>query len=156
MRMFPPVSIIQAIGAAGLALLTTAAVPMCNSESGASASTNSAANATSSAPSTSTVAATAGPGLPADFPLPSGLSPCKPLNASGEIICEWHNVDGRAIYKFYLEALPKAGYTLLPGAQKLPPPDYKGPWGLGFRKGGAQGGLTIAGGTLTIQYLPHQ
>ena len=121
MRVIRTVSIIQAIGAAALALVTTAAVPMCNNGSGQAASTNSVASPTAAAPSTSTVAATSGPGLPADFPLPPGLSPCKPLDASGEIICEWHNVDGSAIYKFYLGALPKAGYTLLPGAPKAPP-----------------------------------
>jgi hypothetical protein len=156
MRIIPSVSIIQAIGAAALALMTTAAVPMCNSDSGPSASMKISANATSAAPSTSTVASTAGPGLPADFPLPPGLSPCKPLDAGGEIICEWHNVDGHAMYNFYLGALPKAGYTLHPGAPKVMPPEYNGPLSLGFKKGRAQGAVTVAAGTLTIQYLPHQ
>ncbi len=150
------ISIIQFTGAVGLILVTTAALPKSSKDNSAAAPTYSAPNAASVAPSTSTVAVSSGPGLPADFPLPPGLSPCKPLDASGEIICEWHNVDGHAIYKFYLEALPKAGYTILPGAPKMPPPDYHGPLGLGFKKGTAQGAVTIAGGDLTIQYLPHQ
>lgn len=99
---------------------------------------------------------TAGPGLPADFPLAPGLSACKPLVASTEVICTWHGVDAHAIYQFYLTALPKAGYTILPGALKDSPPDYHGPLALGFKKGSAQGAVTIAGGDLTIQYLPHQ
>ena len=156
MRVIRTVSIIQAIGAAAFALVTTAAVPMCNDASGQAASTNSAQSPTAAAPSTSTVAATSGPGLPADFPLPPGLSPCKPLDASGEIICEWHNVDGNAIYKFYLGALPKAGYTLLPGSLKELPPNYHGFLSLGFKKGSAEGAVTIVSGKLSIQYLPHQ
>jgi hypothetical protein len=154
MRNIPIVSIIQAVGAAGLALMTTAAVPMCNSDSGLSR--NGAASVVSAASSTPTVAATARPGLPADFPFPPGLSPCKPVDAGGEIICEWHNVDGHAVYNFYLEALPKAGYALLPGAPKKMPTENHGPLSLGFKKGTAQGAVTVAAGNLTIQYLPHQ
>jgi hypothetical protein len=85
------------------------------------------------------------------------LKPCKPLVASGEIICDWHGVaDGAAIYKFFLKALPKAGYTLLPGTLKEVPPNYHGYLGLGFKKGTAQGAVTIASGDLSIQYLPHK
>ena len=105
------ISIFRLIGALGAVMVTTAAVPMCNSDSSASASTQSAANTTSAAPSAPTVATTAGPGLPADFPLAPGLSACKPTVVRGEMIfCEWHGVDGHAIYTFYQEALPKAGY----------------------------------------------
>jgi len=146
------ISIIQAIGAVSLVMVTTAAVPMCSNDSSASASTQSAANAT-----VATISATsAGPGLPADFPLAPGLSPCNPVVASGEIICEWHGVDGHAIYTFYHEALPKAGYTLLPGALEgdVSKPSYRG--AMGFKKGSAQGAVSIVGGDLTIQYLPHE
>jgi hypothetical protein len=149
---FMTISIIQAIGAISLVMVTTAAVPMCNSDSGDSASTQSAANATAA---TIPVQRT-GPGLPADFPLAPGLSACKPLVASGEIICEWHGVDGHAVYTFYHEALPKAGYTLLPGALEgdVSTPSYRG--AMGFKKGSAQGAVSIVGGDLTIQYLPHE
>jgi hypothetical protein len=144
------ISILQAAGALGVVMATTAALPTCNKDGGEQPASQSAPAAAAATP------ASAAPGLPADFPIAPGLSPCNPRDAGGEIICEWHNVDGHAIYKFYLEALPKAGYTVLPGMKQVPPPDYKGPLGLGFRKGSAQGGLTIASGTLTIQYLPHQ
>lgn len=146
------ISIIQAIGAVSLVLVTTAALPMCSKDSGGSASTQSAANATVATNS----AATAGPGLPADFPLAPGLSVCKPIVASGEIICEWHGVDGHAVYTFYHEALPKAGYTLLPGALEgdVSKPSYRGV--MGFTKGSAQGAVSITGSDLTIQYLPHE
>jgi hypothetical protein len=150
------ISIIKAIGAAGLVLVTSAALPECNNDSRSSTSAHSTAIVTSAAPSARPVALIAGPELPADFPLPPGLSSCKPIDAGGEIICEWQNVDVRAIYNFYLEALPKAGYTLLGGFQKAPPPDYHGPLSLGFKKGSAQGAVTVVGGKLTIQYLPHR
>lgn len=146
------ISMIRLIGALGAVMVTTAA--MCNSDGSASASTNGAANVTSAAPSAPNVAANGGPGLPADFPIAPGLSPCKPHNASGEIICEWHNVDEHAMFTFYRDALPKAGYTLLHGAQEAPGPHYMG--GMGFKKGSAKGAVTIAGGTLTIQYLAHE
>lgn len=148
------ISIFRLIGALGAVMVTTAAVPMCNSDSSASASTQSAANATSAAPSAPTVAATAGGGLPADFPLAPGLSACKPTVVGGEIICEWHGVDGHAIYTFYHEALPRAGYTLLHGAQEVTTPHYLG--AMGFTKGSAKGAVSIAGSDLTIQYLPHE
>ena len=146
------ISMIRLIGALGAVMVTTAA--MCNSGGSASASTNGATNATSTAPSAATVAATAGPGLPSDFPIAPGLGPCKPVDAGGEIVCEWHNVDGHAIYTFYHDALPKAGYTLLPGAQEVTTPHYMG--AMGFKKGSAKGAVTIASGDLTIQYLTHE
>ncbi|HEY7861461.1 MAG: hypothetical protein ACHQRL_07915 [Gemmatimonadales bacterium] len=148
------ISIIRLIGALGAVMVTTIAVPMCNSDSSASASTQSAANAASVPTSAQTVAATAGPGLPADFPLAPGLSACKPTVVGGEIICEWHSVNGHAIYTFYHEALPKAGYTLVHGAQEVTTPRYQA--GMGFKKGSAQGAVYIVGGDLTIQYLPHE
>ncbi len=143
-----PTSILHIIGALSVAMATTAAIPKCGTNDSPPAASQNAIN--------TTALATSGPGLPADFPLPPGLSPCKPLVASGEVICDWHGVpDGLAIYKFYLKALPKAGYTVL-AAKEVPPPDYKGPLALGFKKGSAQGAVTIASGDLSIQYLPHQ
>ena len=92
-------------------------------------------------------------GLPSDFPLPPGLSPCKPVIISKEVICEWHNVDQHATYAFYLAALPKAGYTLLPGAQETNTPTFYLA-AMGFKKGSAQGAVTINGGKdLTVQVL---
>ena len=88
------------------------------------------------------------------IPLAPGLSVCKPIVSGGEIICEWHGVDGHAIYTFYHDALPRAGYTLLPGAQEVTTPHYIG--AMGFTKGSAKGAVSIAGGDLTIQYLPHE
>lgn len=150
------ISIFPLIGALGAVMVTTAAVPMCSKDGSAAASTQSAANATSAATSAPTVATTAGPGLPADFPLAPGLSACKPLVSGGEIICEWHGVDGHAVYTFYHEALPKAGYALLPGAMEgdVSKPSYRG--AMGFKKGSAQGAVSIVRGDVTIQYLPHR
>jgi hypothetical protein len=92
-------------------------------------------------------------GLPSDFPLPPGLSPCKPVIISKEVICEWHNVDQHAMYAFYLAALPKAGYTLLPGAQEAKTPSFYLA-AMGFTKGSAQGAVTINGGKdLIVQVL---
>lgn len=147
------ISIFRLIGALGAVMVTTAAVPMCNSDS-ASASTQSAANTTSATTSAPTLATTAGPGLPADFPLAPGLSACKPIVVGGETVCEWHRVDGHAIYTFYHDALPKAGYTLLPGAMEVTTPHYQS--AIGFKKGSAKGAVAIVGGDLTIQYLPHE
>jgi hypothetical protein len=144
------ISIIRLIGALGAVMVTTAAVPMCSKDSSGSASTQSAANVTVATNS----AATAGPGLPADFPLAPGLSACKAIVVGGEIICEWHGVDGHAIYTFYHEALPKAGYTLLNGAMEVTTPHYQS--AMGFTKGSAKGAVSITGGDLTIQYLPHE
>jgi hypothetical protein len=84
-------------------------------------------------------------GLPGDFPLPPGLSPCKPVILSKEVTCEWHNVDQHAMYTFFLAALPKAGYTLLPGAQEAKTPTFYMA-AMGFTKGSAQGAVTINGG----------
>ena len=92
-------------------------------------------------------------GLPSDFPLPPGLAPCKPRVVSKEVICEWHNVDQHAMYAFYLAALPKAGYTLLPGAQEAKTPTFYLA-AMGFKKGATQGAVTINGGKdLTVQIL---
>ena len=44
--------------------------------------------------------ASAASGLPSDFPLHPGLSPCKPVVMSKEVMCEWHNVDRHAMYVF--------------------------------------------------------
>jgi hypothetical protein len=142
-----PASTLQIIGVLSLAMATSAAIPMRGTNDRPPAASQSAISAAAQA--------VAGPALPADFPLPPGLSPCKPLVASGEIICDWHRVpDALAIYKFYLKALPKAGYTVIPGLRELPP-DYHGPLGLGFRKGAARGAVTIASGDLSIQYIAN-
>jgi len=148
------ISSIHAIGAVGLVLVAMAAVPARRNDNSAFTSSNSAANAPSRSTSAPTLAAIAGPGLPADFPLAPGLSACKPIVASGEIICIWHGVEGHTIFVFYREALPKAGYTILPGAQEVMTPHYI--CAIGFRKGSAQGAVSIAGGDLTIQYLAHE
>lgn len=97
------------------------------------------------------VAAAAGPGLPADFPLAPGLSACHPTVTGPEVICEWSGVDGHAVYSFYHDALPKAGYTLLPGAGEQTSPREMG--ALGFKKGAVQGALTVRGTTATIQVI---
>jgi hypothetical protein len=94
-----------------------------------------------------------GTGLPADFPVPPGLSPCKPTVVGGEVICEWHNVDQHAMYVYYLAALPKAGYTLLPGAQEVNEATYYLA-AIGFTKAKTQGALTIDNAkVLTVQVL---
>jgi hypothetical protein len=95
--------------------------------------------------------ATAGPGLPAGFPQAPGLTACKPIVTGPETICEWHHVDGPKMYKFYHDSLPKAGYTLLPGANEVTTPHYLG--AMGFKKGKTQGAVTIAGTDLTIQVI---
>ncbi len=138
------------IGALGAVMVTTAAVPTCSKDSSASASTQSAANATV-APNSAT---TAGPGLPAEFPLAPGLSACKAVVTGPEIICDWHGVDGHAIYTFYHDALPKAGYSLLPGAQEATTPSYLA--AIGFTKGDLKGSLVVSGTNLTIQIIRGQ
>ncbi len=144
------ISLFRLIGAVGAVIVTTAAVPMCGKDSSASASTQGVANATVA----TNPAATAGPGLPADFPLAPGLSACKPQVVGGEVICDWHGVDGHAVYTFYHEAVPRAGYTLLGALEAdVSKPSYRG--GMGFKKGSAQGAVSISGGELSIQYLPH-
>ena len=144
------ISIMHAAAAVSFALVTAAARPTSIRDTSASPSTQMVVKV----PSAPTVAAPDGPGLPADFPLAPGLSACRPVMAGGEIICEWHGVNGHAIYAFYFAALPRAGYTLLPGAQEVTTPHYQA--AMGFKKGSAQGAVTIAGGDLTIQDLPHE
>lgn len=98
----------------------------------------------------------AGPGLPSDFPLAPGLSACKPTVVGPEVICDWKSVDGHAVYTFYHEALPKAGYTLLPGALEgdVAKPSYRGV--MGFKKGAVQGAVSIVGTGVTIQVITGQ
>jgi hypothetical protein len=99
--------------------------------------------------------ATAGPGLPADFPLAPHLAACKPIVSGPEIICDWHDVaDGHAVFTFYMQALPKAGYTILPGAAETSSPTERGV--IAFKKGGIQGAITIAGADVSIQVLYPQ
>jgi hypothetical protein len=146
------ISIFRLIGALGAVMVTTAAVPMCSNDSSASATAQSAANPTVATNS----ATTSGSGLPVDFPLDPKLSACKPIITGPEVICDWHNVDGHAGYTFYHEALPKAGYTLLPGAMEgdVSKPSYRG--AMGFKKGNVQGAVSITGGELSIQVITGQ
>ncbi len=143
-----PNSMLQIIGALSVVVATTAAMPTGNKDNATPADSPIAASIVARA--------TAGPGLPADFPLAPGLSACKPTVVSGEVICEWHGVDGHAVYTFYHDALPKAGYTLLPGALEgdIGKPSYRG--GMGFKKGTLQGAVSIVGGNVTIQILLHE
>ncbi len=99
----------------------------------------------------SATTATGGPGLPSDFPLAPGLSACHPTVQGPEVICEWSGVDGHAVYTFYHDALPKAGYTLLPGAGEQTTPSEMG--ALGFKKGSVSGALTVRRTTVTIQVI---
>ena len=140
------ISLIRIIGSIGALLVTTAA--LCNKDAGAAAAPPGAASAAPASASAS------GPGLPADFPMAPGLSACTPIVQGPEVICDWHNVDGHAIYTFYHDALPKAGYTLLPGAQEVLTPHYMG--AIGFAKGNVKGAVTIPGTNLTIQVITGQ
>ena len=137
-------SLIRIIGVLAAVAVTTAA--MCNKDAGATLAGITAA--TVSAPTA------LAPGLPADFPMAPGLSACKPIVQGPEVICEWHNVNGHTIYTFYHDALPKAGYTLLPGAQEVLTPHYLG--AIGFKKGNVQGAVSIPGTDLTIQVITGQ
>lgn len=125
----------------GVMAVTTAAVPTCGTDN---ASPAGAAPAAAAVP-------TAGPGLPADFPLAPGLSACHPIVTGPEVICDWKGVDGHAVYMFYHDALPKAGYTLLPGAGEQTSPSEMG--AIGFKKGSVSGAITVRGTSVTIQVL---
>ena len=72
------------------------------------------------------IALTSGPGLPGDFPLAPGLQPCVPQVVGPEVICDWHHIDGHAVYTFYSTALAKAGYTIVPGAGEATSPGGAG------------------------------
>lgn len=150
MRNIPTGWIIHALGAVTLLVATTAAAPTCGKDGDASASTQNVASA-SAAPAAASSAAS---GLPADFPLAPGLSPCRPIVTGPETICDWHHVDGHAIYTFYHEALPKAGYTLREGAGEVSTPHYLGI--IGFEKGKLKGAVTIPNTDLTIQVVTVQ
>ena len=95
--------------------------------------------------------ATVGPGLPADFPLAPHLAACKPMVLGPEVICQWHDTDGHAVFTFYMRALPKAGYTILDGAQETTSPNELG--AIGFTKGDVKGAVSITGTDVTIQGL---
>ena len=100
------------------------------------------------------IALTSGPGLPGDFPLAPGLQPCVPQVVGPEVICDWHHIDGHAVYTFYSTALAKAGYTIAPGAGETTSPREFG--AIGFKKGGIEGAVTVAGTDLTIQVIYGQ
>ncbi|HWW86885.1 MAG TPA: hypothetical protein VNZ26_24990 [Vicinamibacterales bacterium] len=42
---------------------------------------------------------------------------------------------GHAVFTFYIQALPKAGYTILPGAAEIPSQSEQA--AIGFKKGSA-------------------
>jgi len=141
------ISIGRIIGALGMVAVTTAAVPNYCSDNGASSASRSA-----SAPDpVSAAAATAGPGLPADFPLAPGLSACRPLVINHEVICDWHGVDTRAVYDFYHDALPKAGYTLVGGKMDSSAPHEAGQ--LSFKKGAVTGAVLVIDSDLKIEVI---
>jgi hypothetical protein len=98
--------------------------------------------------------AIAGPGLPADFPLAPNLGACTPIVIGPEVICDYHNADGHAVFTFYMQALPKAGYTILPGAQEITSPNEQG--AIGFKKNGVQGAVSVTGTDVSIQVLYPQ
>ena len=154
MRNIPTGSIIQAACAMSLLVATTAAAPTCSKDGDASAATQNVASASAAPAAALSATSSATSGLPADFPMAPGLSPCRPIVTGPETICEWHNVDGHAIYTFYHEALPKAGYTLRKGAGEVTSPHYLGI--IGFEKGKLKGAVTIPNTDLTIQVVTVQ
>ena len=100
------------------------------------------------------LAAALGPGLPADFPLAPSLPACKPIVSGPEVICDFEKVDGHAVFTFYMQALPKAGYTILDGSAEQSTPKELG--AIGFKKGDVQGAITITGSNVSIQVLYGQ
>lgn len=141
------ISVRRFIGALGVVTVTTGAVPNYCSDNGASSASRS-----SSAPApVSAAAATAGPGLPADFPLAPGLSACLPLMVNHEVICDWHGVDTRAVYDFYHDALPKAGYILDGGKMDRSAPHEPGQ--LSFKKGNVTGAVLVIDSDLKIEVI---
>lgn len=143
------IAVSRIIGALGVVTVTTAAVPNYCSDNGASSASRSA-SATAPAP-VSAGAATAGPGLPADFPLAPGLSACVPLVVNHEVICDWHGVDTPAIYDFYHDALPKAGYALVGGTMDRSAPHAPGQ--LSFKKGNVTGAVLVVDSDLKIEVI---
>jgi hypothetical protein len=145
------ISIIHAIGAASLIVVTSAAAPMCNGDSSGSASAPSAAGST-----TASSAASSGSGLPADIPVDPALSACRPVIAGPVVSCEWHDVDGHQAYTFYHEALPKAGYVVDPGSLEgnIGTPSYRGE--ILFKKGSVKGAVTISGGYVSLHVITGQ
>lgn len=133
-------SIIQIIGALGVVIVTTAAVSTCGNDSGASPASQRAS-----------AAATGGPGLPADFPLAPGLSACHPIVITHEVICEWHGVDTPAVYDFYHDALPRAGYTLSGDKMDRSAPHQPGQ--LPFKKGNVSGAVLVIDSDLKIEAI---
>lgn len=140
------ISASRIIGALGVITVTTAAVPTC-SDNGAS----SAAQSASAPAPVSAAAATAGSGLPADFPMAPGLSACRPIVVNHEIICDWHGVDTPAIYDFYHDALPKAGYALVGGKMDRSAPHEPGQ--ISFKKGNVTGAVLVIDSDLKIEVI---
>lgn len=140
------ISASRIIGALGVITVTTAAVPTC-SDTGAS---SAAQNASAPAPVSAAVA-TAGSGLPADFPLAPGLSACRPIVVNHESICDWHGVDTPAVYDFYHDALPKAGYALVGGTMDRSAPHKPGQ--ISFKKGNVTGAVLVVDSDLKIEVI---
>jgi hypothetical protein len=140
-------SLLRIAGAVGAVIVMTAA--MCNKDGGDAAKPPADVSVASAVTSS-------GSGLPADFPLDPALSPCKPVIAGPEVICDWHGVDGHQVYAFYIEALPKAGYGLIPGSIEgnVGKPSYRG--AIRFKKGSVLGAVNISGGYVSIQLFTGQ
>ena len=144
------ISVARIIGALGVVTVTAGAAP---TQCGDNSSSSASARASVSTPVLE-AAATAGPGLPADFPLAPGLSACHPIVIKHEVICDWHGVDTRAVYAFYHDALPKAGYTLDGGANDrmdLSAPNKPGQ--LSFKKGKVTGAVLVIDSDLKIEVI---
>jgi hypothetical protein len=147
---FMTISVARIIGTLGMATIAAgAASTHCGDNS------TSSASAGASAPTPlSEATATAGLGLPADFPLAPGLSACVPIVINHEVICDWHGVDTRAVYDFYHDALPKAGYTLVGGARDMM--DFSAPHKpgqLSFKKGKVTGAVLVIDNDLKIEVI---
>lgn len=133
------------LGALGVVTVATTAVPnSCSDNSASSASRSASAPAPASA-------ARGGPGLPRDFPLAPGVSACAPLVINHEVICDWHGVDTRAVYDFYQDALPKAGYTLSGNNMFHSAPHASGQ--LSFKKGDVTGAILVLDSDLKIEVI---
>ena len=142
------ISVARIIGALGVVTVTAGAAP---TQCGDNSSSSASARASVSTPVLE-AAATAGPGLPADFPLAPGLSACHPIVIKHEVICDWHGVDTRAVYDFYHDALPKAGYTLETGGRMERSAPHM-PGQLPFKKGKVTGAVLVIDSDLKIEVI---
>jgi hypothetical protein len=64
-------------------------------------------------------ASAASPGIPKGFPVFAGAQPVTPLPSEAGLVARWRTeANGAALYGFYVDALPTAGFSvqqLLPG-----------------------------------------